>query len=97
PPAERTLDPARRPSVRVGWSPMRALRIGWRVGSQNWAFHSVVSHLVASLRRFDHAVNEDGDVTVLMSIEQLAHPPAAGPVVMHLDSKRSLRGEGPRD
>lgn len=66
------------------------MRIGWHVGSDRWAFRSVVNHLVAALRGFDHVVNEDGDIIVLMSPEQLRHRRSLSGVVLHLDSVRRL-------
>jgi hypothetical protein len=66
------------------------MKIGWHVGPERWAFQSVVNHLVARLRMFAHVINEDGDLTVLMSPEQLRHRQSLSRVVLHLDSARQI-------
>ena len=47
------------------------MRIGWFVGSQDWAVKNLTEPLVVELRNDIHFFNEKGDVNVLMSVDLL--------------------------
>ena len=47
------------------------MKIGWFVGVQDWAVKNLTEALVIELRDDIHFFNEEGDVNVLMSVDQL--------------------------
>lgn len=47
------------------------MKIGWFVGSQDWAIKNLTKPLVGELKSGIHFFNKGGDVNVLMSVDQL--------------------------
>ena len=47
------------------------MKVGWFVGSQEWAFKNLVIELMGAMGGVDHLINHEGDVNVLLAVDQL--------------------------
>ncbi len=62
--------------------------IGWHVGYDNWAFENLVSHLIKALPQFEHKLNSEGDINVLLTPLQLKEFKVDSKTILHVDGNR---------
>jgi hypothetical protein len=65
------------------------MKINWKTGTQKWAFKNLVSHLIGAMPNHEHIENaKDGDITFLVSAEQIPINEITSKTIFHLDSNR---------
>lgn len=62
--------------------------IGWHPGKDGWAFTNLVNHLIKAMPDFEHKINEDGDINVLLYPDQFRLKPGNKRTFLHLDGNR---------
>ena len=62
--------------------------IGWFCGIQQWSFRHLVMHLVEAMPEYDHKINEIGDITILLAMDQFAFCDGDKTIILHLDGNR---------
>lgn len=67
------------------------MKIGWIIGSENWAYKNVMEHFKKEMSEYEHIANDiSADVVIAMSTGQSKKVKENGKLILRLDSKRAL-------
>jgi len=65
------------------------MKINWLTGPHNWAYKNLASHVMKALPQHKHVSNDSaGDITVLMSVDQLRDHATNETTILHIDGNR---------
>ena len=68
--------------------------IGWHIGHDGWAFTNLVKHIIRAMPDFQHRINEQGDINVLLYPDQFRQFEANKKTILHLDGHRWYENRG---